>query len=73
MHNYEAIVIGTGQSGRALARRPVAAPQKVAVSPRKFFSVNTGMQALVASACRTVGWPPRPPQHHSRSYFRVGL
>jgi pyruvate/2-oxoglutarate dehydrogenase complex dihydrolipoamide dehydrogenase (E3) component len=31
MHHHDAIVIGTGQSGPALARRLVAAGQKVAV------------------------------------------
>src|SRR6516164_4811267 len=50
------IVIGTGQSGPALARRLVAAGQKVAVIERKFFGgtcVNTGCtptKTLVASA-----------------------
>ena len=42
---HDAIVIGTGQSGPALARRLVAAGQKVAVIERKFFGgtcVNTG-------------------------------
>ena len=56
MRNYDAIVIGTGQSGPALARRLVAAGQKVAVIERKFFGgtcVNTGCtptKTLVASA-----------------------
>jgi pyruvate/2-oxoglutarate dehydrogenase complex dihydrolipoamide dehydrogenase (E3) component len=56
MSNHDAIVIGTGQSGPALARRLVAAGQKVAVIERKFFGgtcVNTGCtptKALVASA-----------------------
>jgi pyruvate/2-oxoglutarate dehydrogenase complex dihydrolipoamide dehydrogenase (E3) component len=56
MRNHDAIVIGTGQSGPALARRLVAAGQKVAVIERKFFGgtcVNTGCtptKALVASA-----------------------
>ena len=56
MTNYDAIVIGTGQSGPALARRLVAAGKKVAVIERKFFGgtcVNTGCtptKALVASA-----------------------
>jgi pyruvate/2-oxoglutarate dehydrogenase complex dihydrolipoamide dehydrogenase (E3) component len=56
MPNHDAIVIGTGQSGPALARRLVAAGQKVAVIERKFFGgtcVNTGCtptKALVASA-----------------------
>src|SRR6266567_484212 len=56
MANYDAIVIGTGQSGPALARRLVAAGQKVAVIERKFFGrtcVNTGCtptKTLVASA-----------------------
>ena len=34
MRNHDAIVIGTGQSGSALARRLVAAGQKVAVIER---------------------------------------
>ena len=56
MRNHDAIVIGTGQSGPALARRLVAAGQKVAVIERKFFGgtcVNTGCtptKTLVASA-----------------------
>jgi pyruvate/2-oxoglutarate dehydrogenase complex dihydrolipoamide dehydrogenase (E3) component len=56
MRDHDAIVIGTGQSGPALARRLVAAGQKVAVIERKFFGgtcVNTGCtptKALVASA-----------------------
>src|SRR5215469_5100800 len=56
MSNHDAIVIGTGQSGPALARRLVAAGQKVAVIERKYFGgtcVNTGCtptKTLVASA-----------------------
>jgi pyruvate/2-oxoglutarate dehydrogenase complex dihydrolipoamide dehydrogenase (E3) component len=56
MFNHDAIVIGTGQSGPALARRLVAAGQKVAVIERKYFGgtcINTGCtptKALVASA-----------------------
>jgi pyruvate/2-oxoglutarate dehydrogenase complex dihydrolipoamide dehydrogenase (E3) component len=56
MPNHDAIVIGTGQSGPALARRLVAAGQNVAVIERKFFGgtcVNTGCtptKSLVASA-----------------------
>jgi pyruvate/2-oxoglutarate dehydrogenase complex dihydrolipoamide dehydrogenase (E3) component len=56
MPNHDAIVIGTGQSGPALARRLVAAGQQVAVIERKFFGgtcVNTGCtptKTLVASA-----------------------
>jgi pyruvate/2-oxoglutarate dehydrogenase complex dihydrolipoamide dehydrogenase (E3) component len=56
MRNHDAIVIGTGQSGPALARRLVAAGQSVAVIERKLFGgtcVNTGCtptKALVASA-----------------------
>src|SRR3974390_2891692 len=56
MRSYDSIVIGTGQSGPALARRLVAAGQKVAVIERKFFGgtcVNTGCtptKTLVASA-----------------------
>ena len=56
MSHYDAIIIGTGQSGPALARRLVAAGQKVAVIERKFFGgtcVNTGCtptKTLVASA-----------------------
>jgi pyruvate/2-oxoglutarate dehydrogenase complex dihydrolipoamide dehydrogenase (E3) component len=56
MPNYDAIVIGTGQSGPALARRLVAAGQKVAIIERKLFGgtcVNTGCtptKTLVASA-----------------------
>jgi pyruvate/2-oxoglutarate dehydrogenase complex dihydrolipoamide dehydrogenase (E3) component len=56
MRNHDAIVIGTGQSGPALARRLVAAGQDVAIIERKLFGgtcVNTGCtptKALVASA-----------------------
>jgi pyruvate/2-oxoglutarate dehydrogenase complex dihydrolipoamide dehydrogenase (E3) component len=56
MPNHDAIVIGTGQSGPALARRLVAAGENVAVIERKFFGgtcVNTGCtptKTLVASA-----------------------
>src|SRR6476661_4463859 len=56
MAGYDAIIIGTGQAGPALARRLVAADWKVAVIERKFFGgtcVNTGCtptKALVASA-----------------------
>jgi pyruvate/2-oxoglutarate dehydrogenase complex dihydrolipoamide dehydrogenase (E3) component len=56
MPNHDAIVIGTGQSGPALARRLVAAGQDVAIIERKFFGgtcVNTGCtptKTLVASA-----------------------
>src|SRR5215813_7461884 len=57
MGDHDAIIIGTGQSGPSLARRLVAAGQKVAVIERKFFGgtcVNTGCtptKTLVASAC----------------------
>jgi pyruvate/2-oxoglutarate dehydrogenase complex dihydrolipoamide dehydrogenase (E3) component len=53
---YDAIVIGTGQSGPALARRLTAAGQKVAVIERKRFGgtcVNNGCiptKSLIASA-----------------------
>jgi pyruvate/2-oxoglutarate dehydrogenase complex dihydrolipoamide dehydrogenase (E3) component len=56
MPNYDAIIIGTGQSGPALARRLVAAGRKVAIMERKLFGgtcVNTGCtptKTLVASA-----------------------
>ena len=56
MPNHDAIGIGTGQSGPALAQRLVAAGQKVAVIERKHFGgtcVNTGCtptKTLVASA-----------------------
>src|SRR6516164_6161786 len=56
MPNFDAIIIGTGQSGPALARRLVAAGWKVAIVERKLFGgtcVNTGCtptKALVASA-----------------------
>jgi pyruvate/2-oxoglutarate dehydrogenase complex dihydrolipoamide dehydrogenase (E3) component len=56
MLNHDAIVIGTGQSGPALARRLVAGGQKVAIVERKFFGgtcINTGCtptKTLVASA-----------------------
>jgi pyruvate/2-oxoglutarate dehydrogenase complex dihydrolipoamide dehydrogenase (E3) component len=56
MTDYDAIIIGTGQAGPALARRLVAADWKVAVIERKFFGgtcVNTGCtptKTLIASA-----------------------
>jgi pyruvate/2-oxoglutarate dehydrogenase complex dihydrolipoamide dehydrogenase (E3) component len=56
MQNFDAIIVGTGQSGPALARRLVASGQKVAVVERKFFGgtcVNTGCtptKTLIASA-----------------------
>jgi len=56
MLNYDAIIIGTGQSGPALARRLVAAGRKVAIIERKLFGgtcVNVGCtptKTLVASA-----------------------
>src|ERR1041385_7452183 len=56
MANYDAIIIGTGQSGPALARRLVAAGQRVAIIERKLFGgtcVNNGCtptKAMVASA-----------------------
>jgi pyruvate/2-oxoglutarate dehydrogenase complex dihydrolipoamide dehydrogenase (E3) component len=56
MPNYDAIIIGTGQSGPTLARRLVAAGRTVAIIERKQFGgtcVNTGCtptKTLVASA-----------------------
>src|SRR6266545_4939709 len=56
MANYDAIIIGTGQAGPALARRLAAAGWKVAIVERKLFGgtcVNTGCtptKTLVASA-----------------------
>jgi pyruvate/2-oxoglutarate dehydrogenase complex dihydrolipoamide dehydrogenase (E3) component len=55
MPNYDAVIIGTGQSGPALARRLLAADRKVAIE-RKLFGgtcVNescTPTNTLVASA-----------------------
>ncbi len=37
MPNHDAIIIGTGQAGPALARRLVAAGGKVAIIERKLF------------------------------------
>jgi len=56
MADYDAIIIGTGQAGPALARRLAAAGWKIAVIERKYFGgtcVNTGCtptKTLVASA-----------------------
>ena len=56
MPNYDAIIIGTGQSGPALAQRLVATGWKVAIIERKLFGgtcVNTGCtptKTLIASA-----------------------
>jgi pyruvate/2-oxoglutarate dehydrogenase complex dihydrolipoamide dehydrogenase (E3) component len=56
MPNYDAIIVGTGQAGPALARRLVAAGWKIAIIERKLFGgtcVNTGCtptKTLIASA-----------------------
>jgi pyruvate/2-oxoglutarate dehydrogenase complex dihydrolipoamide dehydrogenase (E3) component len=56
MQHYDAVIIGTGQAGPALAHRLVGAGRTVAVIERKFFGgtcVNTGCtptKTLVASA-----------------------
>ena len=56
MPNFDAIIIGTGQSGPALARRLVTAGWKVAIIERKLFGgtcINTGCtptKTLFASA-----------------------
>ena len=56
MQSYDAIIIGTGQAGPALAQRLVDAGKTVAIVERKYFGgtcVNTGCIAtktLVASA-----------------------
>ena len=56
MADYDAIIVGTGQAGPALARRLVAAGWRVAIVERKLFGgtcVNSGCtptKTLVASA-----------------------
>src|SRR5262247_4060407 len=56
MPSYDAIIIGTGQAGPALARRLTAAGWTVAIIERKLFGgtcVNNGCtptKAMVASA-----------------------
>ena len=56
MPNFDSIIIGTGQSGPALARRLVSAGWKVAITERKLFGgtcINTGCtptKTLIASA-----------------------
>lgn len=56
MQRYDAIIIGTGQAGPALAHRLAGAGKTIAVVERKFFGgtcVNTGCtptKTLVASA-----------------------
>src|SRR5690242_14942196 len=56
MTKYDAIVIGTGQAGPALAKRLAASGSNVAIVERKLFGgtcVNTGCtptKSLVASA-----------------------
>src|SRR6516225_12047537 len=56
MPNYDAILIGTGQSGPALACRLVAVGRKVAIVERKRFGgtcINNGCtptKTLIASA-----------------------
>ena len=55
MADYDAVIIGTGQAGPALARRLVAAGWQVAIIERKFFGgtcINTGCtptKTLIAS------------------------
>jgi pyruvate/2-oxoglutarate dehydrogenase complex dihydrolipoamide dehydrogenase (E3) component len=55
MADYDAVIIGTGQAGPALARRLVAAGWRVAIIERKFFGgtcINTGCtptKTLIAS------------------------
>jgi pyruvate/2-oxoglutarate dehydrogenase complex dihydrolipoamide dehydrogenase (E3) component len=55
-HSYDAIIVGTGQAGPALARRLAAAGMKVAIVERKRFGgtcINNGCtptKTLVASA-----------------------
>ena len=55
MADYDAVIIGTGQAGPALARRLVAAGRQVAIIERKFFGgtcINTGCtptKTLIAS------------------------
>jgi len=72
MDKFDAIIIGTGQSGPALARRLAGAGQKVAVIERKFFGgtcVNTGYtptKTPVASATRPI-WSAVPATTASRS------
>jgi pyruvate/2-oxoglutarate dehydrogenase complex dihydrolipoamide dehydrogenase (E3) component len=66
MPSYDAIIIGAGQSGPALARRLAAAGRKVAIVERRLFGgtcVNTGCtptktlaaSAYVAHAARRAG------------------
>src|SRR5205814_5841773 len=56
MNSYDAIIIGTGQAGRHLAKRLAGAGQRVAIVERKLFGgtcVNTGCtptKTMVASA-----------------------
>src|SRR5215469_3851251 len=56
MPNYDAIIIGTGQAGPALARRLAGAGWKIAIIERKLFGgtcVNNGCtptKTLIASA-----------------------
>ena len=50
MPNFDAIIIGTGQSGPALARRLVAAGRKVAIIERKLFGGTCGARAAVPPA-----------------------
>src|SRR5439155_6228408 len=56
MADYDAIIVGTGQAGPALARRLAAAGWNIAIIERKFFGgtcINTGCtptKTLVASA-----------------------
>src|SRR5512143_458755 len=56
MQHYDAIIIGTGQAGPALAHRLAGAGKTVALVERKYFGgtcVNTGCiptKTLIASA-----------------------
>ena len=62
MKEYDAIIIGTGQSGPSLAGRLVEAGMKVAIVERKFFGgtcVNTGCMPTKTRLCRPYGAPGR--------------
>jgi pyruvate/2-oxoglutarate dehydrogenase complex dihydrolipoamide dehydrogenase (E3) component len=48
MLSYDAIIIGTGQAGPALARRLVAPGWKVAIIERKLFGGKPALISIMA-------------------------
>src|SRR6516164_3465650 len=66
MPNYDAILIGTGQSGPALARRLVAVGRKVAIVERKRFGGT-----CVNNGCTPIGLDKAGIATDKRGYIQV--